>query len=119
METLPIINRTYDLYKLVVDITTHMEKRWRYALGASIEKSVLDCLSDLVMAKNASKPVKASYLMKASAELEVVTFKLRLCLELKIENETRIFQAQSHIREIGRMTGGWLKSLQNQPAHMA
>ena len=66
------------------------------------------------MAKNASKPLKASYLMKASAELEITTLKLRLCLELKLENETRIFQAQSHIREIGRMTGGWLKSLQNE-----
>ena len=75
---------------------------------------MLDCLEDLVMAKNASKPLKASYLMKASAELEITTLKLRLCLELKLENETRIFQAQSHIREIGRMTGGWLKSLQNE-----
>lgn len=114
MDTLPIINRTYELYKLIVDITTHLEKRWRYSLGMSLENSILDCLEDLVMAKNASKPLKASYLMKASAELEITTLKLRLCLELKLENETRIFQAQSHIREIGRMAGGWLKSLQNE-----
>lgn len=55
--------------------------------------------------------------MKASAELEVVTLKLRLVLELNIENETRIFQAQSRIRDIGRMAGGWIKSLQTQPMH--
>ena len=99
---------------MVVDITNHMEKRWRYSLGQSIEKSVLDCLTDCIMTKNASKPLKSSYLMKASAELEVITLKLRLVLELGIENETRIFQAQSRIREIGRMAGGWLKALQTQ-----
>ena len=115
MDTLPIINQTYELYKTITDITNHMEKRWRYSLGQSIEKSVLDCLSDCIMAKNAAKPLKTSYLMKASAEPEVATLKLRLVLELGIENETRIFQAQSRIRESGRMAGGWLKALQTQP----
>jgi len=38
--------------------------------------------------------------------------KLRLCLELKLANETKIFQAQSALEEIGRMLGGWLKSVQ-------
>jgi len=101
------------VYKIVVDTNNHTEKRWRYSLGASLENTILECLGNLIMAKNAPKPTKASYLIKASAHLEIMTLKLRLFLELKIANETKIFQAQAKIREIGKMLGGWIKSLQN------
>jgi hypothetical protein len=111
METLPIINRTYDLYKAVAEIVTHMEKRWRYGIGQSTEKSVLDCLSRLIMAKNAPKPLKMPYLIEASSHLELTTLKLRLCLECKAANETQIFQTQALAQEIGRMLGGWIRSL--------
>jgi len=113
MDTLPIINRVYDLYKAVADIVAHAEKRWRYCLGASLEKSVLDCLGELIMAKNAPKPMKAAYLIRAGAHQETAVLKLRLFLELNIANETKIFQAQSAAAEIGRMLGGWLKSVQS------
>jgi hypothetical protein len=68
-------------------------------------------MTTLIMAKNAPKPLKAAYLIKASALQEVSILKLRLYLELKIANETRIFQSQDILAEIGRMLGGWLKSL--------
>ena len=64
------------------------------------------------MAKNAPRPLKAPYLIKALAQQEVATLKLRLYLELKLVNETKIFQAQSVLKDIGRMGGGWLKSLE-------
>lgn len=63
------------------------------------------------MAKNAPKQLKSPYLIKAGAHLEISILKFRLFLELKIANETKIFQSQSKLREIGRMLGGWLKSL--------
>jgi len=112
METLSIINKTYDLYKAVILITITLDKKWRYSLGASLEESILECLSDLVMAKNAPKSLKTPYLLKASGQAETARLKLRLFLDLKLANETKIFQAQSILEEIGRMLGGWLKSLQ-------
>lgn len=111
MDTLPIINRTYELYKLVVDINSHLEKRWRYSLGVSLESTLMDGLSELIMAKNAPKALKSSYLLKASSHIEIATLKLRLILELGLANETKIFQAQAKLTEIGKMLGGWLKSL--------
>lgn len=62
------------------------------------------------MAKNAPKALKGSYLIKSSALLEVTTMKMRLLLEFKLVNETRIFQQQAKLAEIGRMLGGWLRS---------
>ena len=80
-------------------------------MGESLEKSVLDCFSEVIMAKNAAKTMKMAYLLKANSFLEVSRLKLRLFLELSIANETKIFQAQSSVAEIGRMLGGWIKSL--------
>lgn len=65
------------------------------------------------MAKSAPKTLKAGYLLKAVAKLEVSTLKLRLLLELKLVNETKLFQLQGKLAEIGRMLGGWLRSLQS------
>lgn len=91
----------------------HLEKRWRYSLGQSLENSVLSLLESLIMAKNAPRPIKPAYLIKASSQLEIITLKIRLFLELNLVNETKIFQTQSKLAEIGRMLGGWLKSLSN------
>lgn len=113
METLPIINKTYDAYKSIIDLNNKLEKRRRYSIGLSLENSILDCMEILVMAKNAPKPLKAGYLIKASSKLEVATLKLRLLLELALINETKIFQVQTKLDEIGRMLGGWLKSVQS------
>lgn len=114
MESLPIINRCYESYKNVVDINQKLNKRLKYSLGTSIENSLLELLENLIMAKNAPKPMKGSYLIKSSALLEVATMKIRLLLEFKLVNETRIFQQQAKLAEIGRMLGGWLRSTHSQ-----
>lgn len=94
-------------------MSDHLDKRWRYSLGASLEKSIVSLLEELIMAKNAPKSLKSAYLLKAGSHLEIAILKLRLLLELNVFNETRIFQAQAKLAEIGRMLGGWLKSLNN------
>jgi hypothetical protein len=91
-----------------------MTKRWRLTLGKSIEESILKLLEQLVMAKNAPKTMKTAYLLKSSGILEVLTLKIRLLLELKLVNETRVFQLQADAKEIGRMLGGWLKATQSR-----
>jgi len=111
MQELPIINRTYEVYKTITDLNNHLEKRWRYSLGLSLENSILSLLQDTIMAKNAPKPTKSAYLIRAQSHLEISILKLRLFLDFKIANETKIFQSQSKLAEIGRMLGGWKKSL--------
>ncbi len=113
MDSLPIINKSYDAYKAITNMNNTLEKRWKLSLGLSLEKSILDFLEYTIMAKNAPKGLKASYLIKASSLLEVSTLKLRLLLELKLTNETKIFQNQNILAEIGRMLGGWLKATQS------
>lgn len=108
--TLPIIEKSYGVYKQLVTINSKLDKAHRFVLGASSEKSVLGLLELLFMAQHAPKSHKAAYLIKAQSELDVLRLKLRLYLELKLANETKIFQMQSDLEETGRMLGGWLKS---------
>lgn len=110
MDSLPIINKTYEVYKNLVDINHKLNKRWLYSLGVSTENSLLDVLEKLIMAKNAPKTLKAGYLIKSSASLEVATMKIRLLLEFRLVNETSIFQIQNKLTEIGRQLGGWMRS---------
>lgn len=114
MESLPVINKIYEVYRDIVTMNHGLTKRWLYSLGLSLENSVLDCMESLIMAKNAPKPLKAGYLIKAGAKLETAILKLRLFLELKLVSETKIFQIQAQLEEVGRMLGGWLKSAHNQ-----
>jgi hypothetical protein len=111
MDELPIINCIYKTFKASIEINDHLEKRWRYSLGQSLENSILSLLQEIIMAKNAPKPLKAAYLIRASGYLETSVLKLRLFLELNIANETKIFQTQANLAEVGRMLGGWLKSV--------
>ncbi len=110
-ENLPIIDATYRLYKQLYDINQKLAKQQRYALGASTEQSLLALLEQLFLAQHAPKPHKATYLMRANAQLDTLRLKLRLYLELELANETRLFQSQAIMTDIGRMLGGWLRSL--------
>lgn len=112
-ESLTIIMRAYDAYKAVITLTYHLEKHWRFTLGASIEESLLALLRELIMAKNAPRPLKAPYLIQAGGHLEVCALKLRLCLEVAAKNPTPVFQIQAILQDIGRQLGGWKRSLQS------
>ncbi len=100
------------MYKEIIVLQSKLEKRWRYSLGSGLENSILDFMEILAMAKSAPKTLKSSYLLKAMGKLEVNILRLRLLLELKLVNETKLFQLQAKFAEIGRMLGGWIKSVQ-------
>jgi hypothetical protein len=101
----------YDLYKQLVDANVKVPKIHRYGLGQSTETTVLQALENLIMAKYAPKPNKAKFLIFSIAQLETLRFKLRLYLELGLINETKVFQMQAILQEVGRMTTGWRKSV--------
>jgi hypothetical protein len=101
----------YDLYKHLVEANAKMPKLHRYGLGQSTEATVLKALENLIMAKYAPRPNKAKFLIYSIAQIETIRFKLRLYLELGLISETKIFQMQAIVQEIGRMATGWRKSV--------
>lgn len=106
-----IIQKTYEIYKYLTISNSTIARTHRYALGERSLSSTLELLEDLIKAKRAPKPQKAHFLLEANTQLEILRFQLRLYLDLKLINETQVFQLQALVREIGRMLGGWLKSI--------
>lgn len=112
MQELPVINRTQELYENVCKITEKLSALKRQTIGRRLEDDILQLLEILIMAKHAPTAHKGAYLIKASARAEIVQFQLRILLTQKLANETTMHQLQAKIVEIGRMLGGWRKSVQ-------
>ncbi len=111
MSELSIIMRSKDAYKMVVKINQKLPSLEKQTLGRRSEDNLLQLLELCIMAKHAPKALKAPYLIKATAQLEIVQFFVQILLEQKLANETTCFQLQAKLSEIGRMLGGWYKSV--------
>lgn len=112
MQELPIINRTQELYEASSKITDKLPALKQQTIGRRLEDGILTLLELLIMSKYAPTPHKSPYLIKASAQTEIVQFQLRILLKQKLANETTLHQLQANVTEIGRMLGGWRKSVQ-------
>jgi hypothetical protein len=87
-----------------------MHKLHRYTVGEKTLNEILSLLDNLIRAKDVPAAHKLSYLVAANSNLEIIRFHLRLYLDLRLTNETRVFQLQATSRDIGRQLGGWIKS---------
>jgi hypothetical protein len=112
MQELPVINRTQELYEAICPLTEKLPALKRQTIGRRLEDNTLQLLELLVMAKYAPASHKGMYLIKASARMEIVQFQIRLLLTRKLANETTLHQLHAKVAEIGRMLGGWRKSVQ-------
>ncbi|OGL30268.1 hypothetical protein A3D14_00220 [Candidatus Saccharibacteria bacterium RIFCSPHIGHO2_02_FULL_47_12] len=111
MEELSVITLTYEIYKKLITLTTTIDKKYRYTLGEPVVASCSTILEQLILAKHAPKPLKATYLINADAAGELTALKLRAVLELKLANETNILKIQAKLSEARRQIGGWRKSV--------
>lgn len=111
MQELPVINRVQELYQNVCKLTDKLSSDKKQTIGKRAEKSLLNLLELLIMAKHAPSAQKAPYLIKATVQLEITQLMLRILLEQKLANETTLHQLQAKAVEIGRMLGGWYKSV--------
>lgn len=65
----------------------------------------------LVEASYLPKEEKITSLKHASNKLEVLKVFFRLLHELKVIDQKKYIDLQSRIQEIGKMFGGWMKSI--------
>lgn len=111
MSEISVIMRLQELYVSVGTITEKLPTLKKQTVGKRLEDGLLQLLELCIMAKHAPAAHKAPYLIKATAMLELTQFQLRLVLEQKLANETTCFQLQAKLQEVGRMLGGWYKSV--------
>lgn len=108
---MPIFKKSYELYKEFYLCLKNFPKSDKHALGQKCELALADLLENLLKAMGASRPEKAPYLDQASAKLNLTRVYLRLAKDIRALDANKYVALQASVDEIGRMLGGWKKSL--------
>jgi hypothetical protein len=108
---IPILNKSYELYKLFHEYRKVVPKQDRFTIYERSEHVILGTIELLLEASYGDKARKAITLERASIKLNVLRFLVRLMKETKTFDAKKYIAMQSLIDEIGRMIGGWIRSL--------
>ena len=88
-----------------------VSKADRYTLWQRAENLILDVIEGILLASHLSKPEKLPHLERVSAKLNVLRIFLRLTKDTKLLDLKKCLLLQEIVDEIGRMLGGWMKSV--------
>jgi hypothetical protein len=113
MEELPVIAKTYEVYKKLIELNQKVDKSCRISVSEPAITTCEKLLEELLIAKHAPKAVKEKFLIRANAKAELLSLQIRTILELKLANETNCLKLQAKLSEARRMLGGWLKSVRS------
>ncbi|MEK7496856.1 MAG: diversity-generating retroelement protein Avd [Patescibacteria group bacterium] len=108
---IPIISKLYELYKTFYQYIELFPKKDKYALGSACERYLTTTLELLLAAGSVPKNDKLNYLQQANVKFDALKFFIRLARELKLLDSKKYLTLQTNIQEIGRMLGGWQRSL--------
>ena len=106
-----VFQKIYDFYQLFYLQLDHFPKKSRFVLGQEIETTILDLLESVAKAEYSSQKKTIELLNQGSANLDFLKILIRLCYELKIINQKKYIELEERLQEIGKMLGGWLRSL--------
>jgi len=101
----------YDLLKDVHVARRTFAKSEKYSLGQVLEQSLLELLLHIVEAGRQRQEWKVAAIDAAIRELERVKILIRLAWDLQQIQERRMSQWQTSVDTVGRMLGGWRKSV--------
>ncbi len=111
---IPVLNKSYELYKLFHEYRKVVPKQDRFTIYERSEHVMLGTIELLLEASYGDKARKLVTLEKVSVKLNVLRFLIRLMKETKTFDTKKYIALQALIDEIGRMTGGWMRSLINK-----
>lgn len=107
-----VLTLTYDLLKYIIPQLAKYPRTQKFLLADRIQLNLMDIL-DLLIEAYYSKSVdfKKSNLLKVNLLLEKLRYLVRLSHDLHCINTDRYEILQRMVNEIGKQTGGWLKSI--------
>lgn len=111
---IPIFKKTYDAYKLLYGYRLDVPRLDRYTVWEKCENFLLDVLENIVCASQTPRPEKIALLEHASMRLNLLRVFLRLAKDVKALDMKKYVIVEAHVDEIGRMLGGWLRSMREK-----
>ena len=109
-----ILTRSYDLLKLTIELVGKFPRDQKFLLGDRMQQQAGDIMESLIEAYYVSAEKKPALLHTVNIRLEKLRYYARLCFELSFYSSRKLEEYSEQLREVGRMTGGWLKSIQKK-----
>ena len=114
MKQSPIFVKTYDLLVWLLGRTGNFSKNERFRMAKRVEDSAFAFHDLLLQAGRLSKErreEKRRLLSRSDVELDRLRFAIRLCRDLQLISFKQYEYCAERLVEIGRLLGGWHKSL--------
>ncbi len=108
---IPIFKKSYDLYKTFHEYHSLIPKKDRFTTFERSESVLLDIMSDIFRASGQSKKEKIPTLEQVSVDLNLFRVFIRLMKDTRALDNNKYTVVQGEVDEIGRMLGGWIRSL--------
>ncbi len=108
---LPILQKIYDFYKLFREFSEKFPKKDRFTIGQRCEEHTLILIEELIRVSKSSRAQKSQLLFDISVKLDTLKVLIRLLKDTKILDLRRYARLEEHLFEIGKMLGGWIKSM--------
>lgn len=108
---IPIFHRIYDLYKLLHSYQPQIPKSKRYTLWQKCENTTLALLEALIDTSHRKGEDRVASLHAISNKLDLLKVLIRLAKDTQTIDNSQYLAIQTVIQEIGRMIGGWIKSV--------
>ncbi len=109
VENLKIKLKAEDMIKYGYLALRQFPKSEKFGLAADIKKTMFSALEMIIRANRARDKREALYAI--DTELEVLRTQVRLATDLEFMPLGRYETWSGYLAEIGRMLGGWIKSL--------
>jgi len=108
-----VAGKTHDLVLWIVQKVETFPKPNRFSVGQRLIDTALDLL--LLLVEAAYRRDKREALATASVRTNALRFLLRLAHDLKLLSGSANAFATEHLDEVGRMVGGWERSMGRAP----
>lgn len=103
-----VVGKAYDFALWMLPKVEKFPRSYKFSVGDRLADGALDILSLLVEAGYTRE--KRATLEQVNRNVNVVRYLLRLAKDLRLLSQDAYAFASERLEEIGRMTGGWLKS---------
>lgn len=108
---IPIFAKLYDFYKNLSLAIATFPKTKRYSLGQKLDQIALELIEFVIRAGYLSREQKLPVLEKSVVSVDLLKILLRLAKDTKALDNKKYLALENTLQEIGRMVGGWKRSL--------
>lgn len=106
-----ILRKTYDFILYLIPQLNKFPRHQKFLLADRIENMILDILENYITAYYSKAENKRIVLVENNLKLEKMRFLIRLSHDMHFFSHQKYGVISGFIDEIGKMTGGWIKSL--------